>query len=194
MMPQCSRTWSDFAVVTSSVGLLSVSLSRAPRGRAGARQPRPGRGWDGRVTPHLSHCLPLPGDPSLVFLSPPSPFARGSTCRMKEENLILGALTCWALNIRAQSVPGYRPCWVSICGEGPWPQQSCGSCAGQAGVSAWSSLDTAQHIWAASLPQSRTLASPRRGEALGPLVRCPKSWGEGGGDGLGVRGCPLVSP
>ena len=51
--------------------------------------------------------------------------------------------------------------------------------------SAWSSLDTAQRIWAASLPQSRTLASPGRGEGLG-LPSGPPGVGGGPGEQQGL--------
>lgn len=98
---------------------------------------------------------------------------------MKEENLILGADTFWALDRRARACQATDPTgghrfdlW-----QGPLASAVIWQLRWSGRSSAWSSLDTAQRIWAASLPQSRTLASPGREEGLGPLVRCPKWWG-----------------
>ncbi|KAI4558722.1 hypothetical protein MJT46_013364 [Ovis ammon polii x Ovis aries] len=78
---------------------------------------------------------------------------------MKEENLIHGADTFWALDRRARvcqatdPTGGHRfdlrqgPLASAVTWQLRWSGRS----------SAWSSLDTAQRIWAASLPQSRTL-------------------------------------
>ena len=153
---------------------------QGPKGKeGGARQSRPGRGWDGRVIPVFpTACLCLETPLWSSFLLP-VPLEREAHAGWKRRiwSLVLLLSGHWIEEPRARQATDPTGGYCFDLWQGPLAPAVTWQLRWSGRSSAWSSLDTVQCIWAASLPQSRTLASPGRGEGLGLLVRHPKWWG-----------------
>ena len=118
------------------MGLLPAPPSRAPRGRGGLGS----QGLGGAGMGGSSPSFPLPASAWKPLSG--LPFSSQSLWKGKHMQDERGESDPWCSyflgtgqkspeHARLQTPLGVT---VWICGEGPWPQQSRGSCAGQAGV------------------------------------------------------------